>query len=259
MTRRGLLGALAAAGAGGLAGCLDGGQRSVAAPSGRAAGTFARRYDVGVDGTRSRVTVEIGEDAYAAARERERSFSRAVGVARDSATLGRITAQLSRRYDTRAARVAAAQAFAAGITYARDVNSTGRDEYVRYPVETLVEDAGDCEDLAVVLAGLLTHLGIRTGLVVPRGHCAVLAARADLPASVLADDPLTVSLDGVEYVYVEAVERHPPGAWARDYGERALLAAYRGRWYPLEVGALAEEFVAAVEEGHLRAAVQFVE
>ncbi|MFN0274503.1 MAG: hypothetical protein ACKVPJ_02060 [Chitinophagales bacterium] len=49
----------------------------------------------------------------------------------------------------------------------------GQYEYPRFPVETLVEMAGDCEDTAILLASILQYLGYKTVLISPKGHMGV--------------------------------------------------------------------------------------
>ena len=44
------------------------------------------------------------------------------------------------------------------------------NEYVRYPVDTLIAGAGDCEDQALLLCSLLEAIGVRTYLAVTDDH-----------------------------------------------------------------------------------------
>ncbi len=48
--------------------------------------------------------------------------------------------------------------FVQTIPYTKDIDSTGLQEYPRYPIETLVEGTGDCEDHAILLAELLRSM-----------------------------------------------------------------------------------------------------
>jgi hypothetical protein len=48
--------------------------------------------------------------------------------------------------------------FVQTIPYSYDIDSTGINEYPRYPIETLVDGSGDCEDHAILLAQLLSSL-----------------------------------------------------------------------------------------------------
>lgn len=52
--------------------------------------------------------------------------------------------------------------FAQGVTYTTDNVSTSSDEYPRYPLETLFEQAGDCEDTSLLAAAVLTEMGYDT-------------------------------------------------------------------------------------------------
>lgn len=58
------------------------------------------------------------------------------------------------------------------LSYVRDVN-LGYDEYPKYPIETLVEGAGDCEDTSLLMASLLTAAGLESVLVLSPNHMAV--------------------------------------------------------------------------------------
>lgn len=58
------------------------------------------------------------------------------------------------------------------IHYSYDSDSTARDEYARYPIETLYEYTGDCEDTAILLASLYEAMGYDTVLIAMTGHMA---------------------------------------------------------------------------------------
>jgi len=61
--------------------------------------------------------------------------------------------------------------FVQGITYASDVDSTGKlIEYPKYPIETLMDKKGDCEDVAILLATMLRELGYGVALIHYEGH-----------------------------------------------------------------------------------------
>lgn len=49
-------------------------------------------------------------------------------------------------------------AFVQSLRYTPDI-LTGYDEYPRFPVETLVDDGGDCEDTAILYATLIRIIG----------------------------------------------------------------------------------------------------
>lgn len=50
-------------------------------------------------------------------------------------------------------------AFVQSLPYTSDIETTGHKDYVRYPVETLADFGGDCEDTAILLAALLDRMG----------------------------------------------------------------------------------------------------
>jgi transglutaminase-like putative cysteine protease len=67
-----------------------------------------------------------------------------------------------------------ATSFVQSLPYTVDSVSSGFDEYPRYPVETLADNGGDCEDTAILLAGILRGMGYATVLIIyPGKHCAL--------------------------------------------------------------------------------------
>ena len=63
-------------------------------------------------------------------------------------------------------------AFSNMISYKKDIDTTGFDEYPRYPIETLI-DGGDCEDLSILAAAILYELGQETILVLLENHMGI--------------------------------------------------------------------------------------
>ena len=63
--------------------------------------------------------------------------------------------------------------FVQSLPYAFDSDSKGEDEYVRYPVETLVDGCGDCEDKVALLAALLHEMDVDFVLLILSDHMAV--------------------------------------------------------------------------------------
>ncbi|AVB75603.1 transglutaminase-like domain-containing protein [Methanococcus maripaludis] len=64
-------------------------------------------------------------------------------------------------------------AFVQSLEYTSDKVTTGYDEYPRYPLETLIDNGGDCEDTAILTAALLHELGFGVVLIELPGHMAV--------------------------------------------------------------------------------------
>jgi len=54
--------------------------------------------------------------------------------------------------------------FVQSLTYAEDADTTVYNEYPRFPVETLFEQRGDCEDTSILAAAILTATGYDTAL-----------------------------------------------------------------------------------------------
>ncbi len=66
-----------------------------------------------------------------------------------------------------------AAAFVQSLPYTSDLVTTGFDEYPRYPMETLVDNGGDCEDTSILLASILKGMGYGTVLIMFEDHAAV--------------------------------------------------------------------------------------
>lgn len=63
--------------------------------------------------------------------------------------------------------------FVQSLEYQKETSSP---EYPKYPIETLVERGGDCEDTAILLAAIFREMGISTILISPPGHMATAIA-----------------------------------------------------------------------------------
>jgi hypothetical protein len=73
----------------------------------------------------------------------------------------------------------------------------GYYEYPRFPAETMVEKAGDCEDTAILLAAILQYLGYKTVLVSPVGHMGVgIAVKENISGNAFP-------YAGEKYYYIE--------------------------------------------------------
>lgn len=55
--------------------------------------------------------------------------------------------------------------FVQKLGFTLDVDTTGFDDYARYPIETLVEEGGDCEDTAILLGKIMSALDYEVVLV----------------------------------------------------------------------------------------------
>ncbi len=66
-----------------------------------------------------------------------------------------------------------ADAFVQSLPYTVDSVTTPFDEYPRYPLETLIDNGGDCEDTSILLASIIEKMGYGVVLVVLPSHVGV--------------------------------------------------------------------------------------
>lgn len=91
-------------------------------------------------------------------------------------------------------------AFAQRFAYIHDDVDKGVGEYPKFPIETLVEDRGDCEDHAILAAACLARLGYDVRLVALPQHVALaVAGPDDLPGAFFIKDPSS----GRKFYYCE--------------------------------------------------------
>jgi len=90
-----------------------------------------------------------------------------------------------------------AAAFVQSLPYTVDSVTTSFDEYPRYPIETLVDNGGDCEDTSILLAAIVDKLGYGVALIMPPAHVAVgIAGEESMPGRYW-------EYDGTKYFYLE--------------------------------------------------------
>ena len=85
------------------------------------------------------------------------------------------------------------------IEYQYDSDTVGEDEYPRYPIETLYERQGDCEDTSILMAALLKELGYEVGFLHLPGHLAVALRTADNYSG-----GAYYEINGHRYLYIES-------------------------------------------------------
>ena len=81
--------------------------------------------------------------------------------------------EFSSRSMTKKEEVDLVMTFVQSLPYAFDSATKGTDEYLRYPIETLVDGHGDCEDKVALLAALLYEMDIDFILLVLPEHMAI--------------------------------------------------------------------------------------
>lgn len=89
-------------------------------------------------------------------------------------------------------------AFVQSLPYTVDAETTPYDEYPRYPVETLFDRGGDCEDTSILVAAILDRLGYDVALLHLKNaeHVAVGVSVADTYGSYY-------EYEGKKYFYLE--------------------------------------------------------
>ncbi len=87
-----------------------------------------------------------------------------------------------------------AVSFVQSLKYVPDDIGTGYDEYPKFPLETLYDEGGDCEDLCILLASILRELGYGTTLVIVDDHMGV---------GIKTSDPGNFTYMGMEFYYIE--------------------------------------------------------
>lgn len=94
--------------------------------------------------------------------------------------------------------------FVQGLGYTLDSETTPYAEYPRYPIETLADKGGDCEDKSILLASMLQAIRVDNVLLLMRepDHCAVGIAVKGITGC-------GVEHNGVIYYYVETTNPGP--------------------------------------------------
>ena len=92
-----------------------------------------------------------------------------------------------------------AVSFVQSMDYVTDPTSMGQGEYPRFPVETLMEGGGDCEDTSILAASLLESMGYNVSLLRLPNHMAVgLEVNAT---------GAYWTVDGADYYYLETTSQ----------------------------------------------------
>lgn len=192
---------------------------------------------------RWRSTFALDRTAYAEAAREHQGYLGGFETAKTSRDVERFAARLAAadlitedadRPTSRTARLERAIGFVRSLEYVTDIDSKGTPDYVRTAEETLVDGRGDCEDLAYLLIGILSHppFEYRTAMVILPGHMLVGVHGNDLPA-VYADTP---TLPGNQYVAIESVTSRPIGS----FQDEPVLLIYNDGIEYLDRSAIAE-------------------
>ena len=85
------------------------------------------------------------------------------------------------------------------IEYQYDIDGTGQEEYPKYPIETIYERRGDCEDSSILMAALLKEWGYEVGFLHLPHHVAV----AIRTSNTYNAGPY-YEIDGRRYLFIES-------------------------------------------------------
>jgi|WetSurMetagenome_2_1015567.scaffolds.fasta_scaffold39233_3 hypothetical protein len=136
---------------------------------------FTRSYHWTYGGISSTYTISIPEPLYDYYRGQphNRNYPKYAISPSDRKVLDRIISTFKENFDSDTEAACNVVAFVQSLPYFKDNVSTGYDEYPRYPIETLVDNGGDCEDTAILTAALLKEMNYDVVLISPPGHMAV--------------------------------------------------------------------------------------
>lgn len=174
-------------------------------PSRGDSGTYTRKFEWSSMGYNWWITLEIDKSHYQYYKNRQRLSTRDYSLYVSDPSDDGYMSNLVRTFRdlkeknglSDAQTVQSIIAFVQSLEYRLDADSTGYDEYPKYPLETLVDMNGDCEDSSILLASLLREMGYGAVLLNPPGHMAVGVKGSDtIPGTYYL-------VDGIRYYYVE--------------------------------------------------------
>ncbi|WP_298665711.1 hypothetical protein [uncultured Methanofollis sp.] len=99
--------------------------------------------------------------------------------------------------------------YTGGAVPAQAIHTPGGVEYPKYPVETLVDGEGDCEDSSILAASLLTFMGYDTVLLGYSDHMAVGVQMTGNGPYYADYTPRSYDFGGKRYYYVETTNYLP--------------------------------------------------
>jgi hypothetical protein len=150
-----------------------------------------------------RYTINIPKPLYDYYRNQvhDSNYSKYALSRNDRKVLDRIITSFEENADSKTEAAYNVVAFVQSLPYFKDDVSTGYDNYARYPIETLVDNGGDCEDTAILTAALLKEMNYDVVLINPPGHMAIGITCSDCSG-------ISYTHDGKKYYYLETTERN---------------------------------------------------
>ena len=88
------------------------------------------------------------------------------------------------------------------IPYQYDSEYKGQEEYWKYPVETLFEQGGDCEDTSLLFCAIAKAMGYDTAILLFDGHMAAGISYDGQPSG-----KGFLASNGVTYLYCETTAK----------------------------------------------------
>lgn len=169
----------------------------------------ANSYNWTYSGQKYKITIEIPKSVYDYYHDLERpptsDYSVYVSYPLDDNYLLGIVERLRAFSNiggfTEIQRVNLVVSFVQNIPYTNDLITTGYDEYSRYPLETLIDGGGDCEDTSILASSLLKLMGFDTVLLSYPNHMAVGISITNISGTYYASD-------GKHYYYVETTGKN---------------------------------------------------
>lgn len=137
---------------------------------------YTRNYHWTYGGQSSIYTLNIPKPLYDYYRHQSHSrtdYSQYALTATDKKLLDSMISNFKEHFNSKDDSANNVVAFVQSLPYFYDNASTGYDNYPRYPIETLVDNGGDCEDTAILTAALLKEMNYDVVLLSPPGHVAV--------------------------------------------------------------------------------------
>lgn len=201
---------------------------------------------------RRTIDLAVSKERYHSATRASRSIPRCFSTAVTSALAGRVATELSQHcdaagIDSPVERLRFATAFVRSLEYRRDAADAGELEYPKYVEETITENGGDCEDLATLLAGILSSppFDHDVDLLVFSGHVGLGVDPSPFAESV---EPL-LAVGGQEHLYVDASIDTPLGRVPPTYRDPGVVARYDGTWRVVDPAGLREHAATTIANG----------
>lgn len=117
--------------------------------------------------------------------------------------------------------------FVQNIEYTTDRRGTGWNDYPKYPIETLVEREGDCEDTSILMADLLRNYGYGTKLIYATGDMTDGDAGGHMAVGIKGGDDVRgtyyTDSNGDKYYFIETTAPQTPIGEAPSWMNEAYL------------------------------------